>query len=343
MDKPRLLLESYVPYVPDEIRRYFDVEVVTPENITKELLARFDAMIVRTRTRCNAALLDGTPVEFVATATIGTDHIDLPFCASREIEVASAPGCNAPAVAQYVFASLLTEIRTEAAPDARLRGLTLGVVGVGHVGKIVADWGEKLGMNVLRCDPPRAEAEGADGFVSLDEIAAKSDVVTFHVPHTLAGEHATHHIAGTGFFSKLRRGAVFVNASRGPIVDTPALVAAIDSGTVGKAVVDTWEGEPAISRELLDRTVIATPHIAGYSKNGKIRAAKAVTDALCHHFGVSFNFDPGIPAGAININDLTAEKILRSYDPMADDRILRAAPADFERLRNTYELRPEVE
>lgn len=341
MNKPRLLLESYVPYVPDGIRGYFDVEVVAPENIGKELLSRFDAMIVRTRTRCNAALLEGTPVEFVATATIGTDHIDLPYCASRGIEVASAPGCNAPAVSQYVFASLLTEIRTDIAPDERLRGLTLGVVGVGHVGKIVADWGEKLGMNVLRCDPPRAEAEGPSGFVPLDEVAAKADVVTFHVPHTRIGEHATHHIAGTDFFSKLRRGAVVINASRGPIVDTPALVAAIDGGIVGKAIIDTWEGEPSISRELLERTVIATPHIAGYSKNGKIRAAKAATDALCRHFGVQFDFDPGIPAGAIE--NVTAGKIMRSYDPMVDDRILRASPADFERLRNTYKLRPEVE
>lgn len=341
MDKPRLLLESFVPYVPDGIRSFFDVEIVAPEDITPALLARFDAMIVRTRTRCDAALLEGTPVEFVATATIGTDHIDKPYCESRGIEVASAPGCNAPAVAQYVFATLLSAINTGMAPERRLRGLTLGVVGVGHVGKIVADWGEKLGMNVLRCDPPRAEAEGSDGFVSLDEIAAKSDIVTFHVPHTRTGAHATHHIAGNGFFGKLRRGTVVVNAARGPIVDTPALVAAIDNGIVGKAIVDTWEGEPVISRDLLERAAIATPHIAGYSENGKIRAAKAVTDALCRHFGVAFEFDPGIPAGAID--DPSAEKILRSYDPMADDRALRDAPYDFERLRNSYKLRPEVE
>lgn len=331
--KPRLLLESHVPYFPEGLKEYFDIERMLPGDITADSVKGFNALIARTRTKCDAALLDGSDIEFAGTATIGIDHFDLPYLASRGIEAVNAPGCNAPAVAQYVMASLLKV-------HGSLNGLTLGVVGVGNVGRIVVDWAKQLGMKVLQCDPPRAAAEGDGEFVGLDSIAAESDIVTIHTPHTKSGPCATHHIVGAEFLAAAKRGVTIVNAARGPIVDTPALIEALRSGQVAHAVIDTWENEPRISTELLALVDIATPHIAGYSLNGKIRAASMVASALCRHFGVDFDCSAGVPAGAATKVD--EQSILSSYNPLEDDRILRADPSEFEALRDNYPLRAEV-
>lgn len=330
---PRLLIESHVPCVPEQLSEYFDIERVAPEDITAERVRDFDAMIVRTRTRCDASLLAGSRVSIVATATIGTDHLDLPYLAQAGISAVNAPGCNAPAVAQYVFASLLSIYPS-------LGGLTLGVVGVGNVGKIVARWGRQLGMTVLECDPPRAEAEGPGRFVSLDEIARRADIITFHTPHTKSAPYPTHHIGSKELFDSLAKPATIINAARGPIIDTEALIEAIKERKVSHAVIDTWEGEPAISLQLLDLADIATPHIAGYSLNGKIRASKMAVNAICEHFGVPYRFMPPIPDGAAE--HITPEAIISSYDPAADTAALRLHPEDFERQRNQYPLRPEA-
>lgn len=228
---------------------------------------------MRTYNRCNEALLKGSRVSFVGTATIGTDHLDLDWLAANGIEAVNAPGCNAPAVAQWVLASILTMI-----PDPS--GLTVGIVGVGHVGSIVDAWCRRLGMKTLLCDPPRAEREsektdknGAEvpRFVTLDEIADRADIITFHTPHTREPHpHATHHLADARFFGRLKRKPMILNAARGPIIDTPALIDAIDRGLTGPCAIDCWEGEPAaISRPLLDRADIGTFHIAGYSVEGR--------------------------------------------------------------------------
>lgn len=312
---PKLIIESHVPYVPDELARYFEIRRLDPEEFTPEAVADADAMIIRTRTRCNAALLADSKARFIATATIGTDHIDLPWCANRGITVASAPGCNAPAVAQYVMASLLTIF-----PDG-LRGKTIGVVGVGHVGSIVVDWAEQLGMRVLKCDPLRAAREPQFDSHSLDEILPLADIVTFHVPHTLTDPHATHHLADARFFSMLRPGAVFINSARGPIVNTPDLISAIESGKIAHAVIDCWEGEPNVSQRLLQLATIATPHIAGYSLNGKIRATSMAVNALCEAFGVDYRMTPSIPSGAAR--HITAATIVASYDPRIDTARLK--------------------
>lgn len=339
--KSRLIIESHVPCVPESLGEYFDVERLAPEDFTPEAVADADAMIIRTRTRCNAALLGDSKVRFIATATIGTDHIDLPWCASRGITVASAPGCNAPAVAQYVMASLLTLF-----PEG-LEGKTIGVVGVGHVGSIVADWAAQLGMRVLQCDPPRALREPEFPGVPMEQVLAEADIVTFHVPHTLAGEHATHHLVDNALLGRMRRGVTLINSARGPIVNTPDLIDAIDSGIVRHAVIDCWEGEPRISQELLRRASIATPHIAGYSLNGKIRATSMAVNALCEFFNLDYRMRPDIPAGAASV--VTPESIMHSYNPMDDTVNLRkysGTPefaAHFEQSRNHYKLRPEVE
>ena len=304
-----------MPNIPDELAQYFEIQRLDPEDFTPEAVADADAMIIRTRTRCNASLLSASKVRFIATATIGTDHIDLPWCAKQGITVASAPGCNAPAVAQYVMASLLALF-----PDG-LENRTIAVVGVGHVGSIVVDWAEQLGMRVLKCDPPRAAREPDFESRPLDEILPLADIVTFHVPHTSTGDHATHHIADAKIFSRMRNGAVVINSARGPIVNTPDLIAAIESGKIAHAVIDCWEGEPNVSQRLLQLATIATPHIAGYSLNGKIRATSMAVNALCEAFGVDYRMKLSIPTGAAR--QVTATAIATSYDPRIDTARLK--------------------
>ena len=350
MSKPVVIIESHIPFVGDAFAGIAETCVLPPEEINAQSVRHADALIVRTRTRCDAALLGGSKVRFVATATIGTDHIDLDYCRKIGIQVVSAPGCNAPAVAQYVWSSVLRLIPRE----SWKADFTIGVVGLGHVGSIVARWGKELGANVLACDPPRERMQGGwddaapfqagnRPFVSLDEIASRADVVTFHTPHTLAGPDATHHLADAAFFSSLQRHPVVINAARGPVVDTAAILSALSSGKVSECVIDCWEGEPAISGELLERAAISTPHIAGYSVEGKRRATAAVVQACLRFLGAdsvapaeSIPTDPGVA--------ITPQGILASYNPLADTATLKSTftPSRFEQLRNTYPLRHEL-
>ncbi|MDE6498037.1 MAG: 4-phosphoerythronate dehydrogenase [Muribaculaceae bacterium] len=332
----KIIVESKVPYLRGLLEPHATVEYLDPDNITPHAVADADAMIVRTRTRCDARLLEGSRCSFVATATIGTDHIDLPWCVSRGITVANAPGCNAPAVAQYVLGSVA------ALATRPMHELCIGIVGVGHVGRIVERWARSLGMRVMLCDPPRSRAEGGTQWSSLDEIASEAHVISFHTPLTTDGTDATLHMAGEHFFSKLRQHPIVINAARGPVVDTPALIAAIDRGLTGAAVIDCWEGEPLISRELLERATVATPHIAGYSRQGKWRASQMSLDALTTHFGL-----PPVAlaetAPAPVPDAVTAAAVAASYNPLeADTPALKACPENFEWLRNNYHLRDEL-
>ena len=328
----KIVIESHIPFIKGIFDDVADVVYLPAEAITPPVMKDADALITRTRTRCDEALLEGSRCSFIATATIGTDHIDLDYCRERGIKVVSAPGCNAPAVAQYVLCSVLSVL-------GDVKGKTIGVVGVGHVGSIVCRWAECLGMTVLRNDPPRAEAEGSDGFVSLAEIARKADVITFHTPHTRTGKFSTHHLADNTFFNSLVRKPVVINSARGPIFDTPSLLGAMDSGAVSAAVIDCWEGEPAISPELLKKAAIATPHIAGYSLEGKVRATIAVVEALSQHFSLGIDFPGEKPA--VPPLTVTPETLLSSYNPLSDTEMLKADPSAFESLRNNYNFRHE--
>lgn len=339
----KIVLDKFVPYTGDAFSGIAETKVLAPSEITPEAVADADALIVRTRTRCNASLLGDSKVTFVGTATIGTDHLDLPWLKANGIEAMNAPGCNAPAVAQYVLSSILRLV-----PD--YEGKTVGIVGVGHVGRIVDSWCRALGMKTLLCDPPRALAEGADGFCDTDEITRKADIITFHTPLTPPEKpFPTRHLADDSFFSSLERRPMIINAARGPIVDNEALLRAIAEGTTGPVVIDCWENEPNISRELLAAADIATPHIAGYSSNGKKRATQTIVRGLYRHFGIDRPFDLGVTTydeAAAQIP--SADMITDSYDPFSDTRMMREAIAadpsgvTFERLRDTYALRPEV-
>ena len=366
----KVIIESHVPYVGDAFSGIAEVVYLPPEEFSPETVADADALIVRTRTRCDEALLGRSRVRMVATATIGTDHIDLEYCRRAGIETASAPGCNAPAVAQYVWASIL-RLR-----PGTWQNLTLGIVGLGHVGSIVADWARRLGVRVLACAPPRRQAQGGwnpsdphqagdEPFVSLAEIAAQADIITFHTPHTRNGEHPTHHLADGAFFGTLKRQPIIINAARGPIIDTEALLSAVRASQVSECVIDCWEGEPAISGELLASAAIATPHIAGYSIEGKRRATAAAVTSILRYSAVraagvgagdypaniaaeigrrinaiALSVPPVVPAGIA----ITPDAILASYDPMADTALLKSSfvPSRFELLRNTYPLRHEL-
>lgn len=331
----KIIVESKIPFIKGVLEPFGDVEYLAPGDITAAAVADADALFVRTRTRCDASLLEHSSVKFIATATIGTDHIDLPWCESRGIMVANAPGCNAPAVAQYVISSILHTL----SPGERPENLTVGIVGVGHVGRIVEQWARGIGMKVMLCDPPRAIAEGPEKFVSLDEIARHCDVITFHTPLTKSGEYPTFHLADRDFFEACRRFPLVINSARGPVTDTGALIDAVDRKFIKKPVIDCWENEPEISVELLDRAIIATPHIAGYSFQGKMRATAMVVKAFCDRFGFE---TPSIPELIpYPPEKLSAAEICYSYDPFVDTNSLKAGRRRFEALRNSYNYRNE--
>ncbi|MDE6581827.1 MAG: 4-phosphoerythronate dehydrogenase, partial [Duncaniella sp.] len=313
-----IIVEDRIPYISGVLEPAGNVSYLPSEAITPEVMRSADALITRTRTRCDASLLRDSRCSFIATATIGTDHIDLPWCRSHGITVANAPGCNAPAVAQYVMAAAL------AAHPEGVRGLTIGIVGVGNVGRIVERWARSLGMNVMRCDPPRAEAGDEGSWYTMDDIAREADIITFHTPLTSSGPHPTHHLASPEFLASLQRKPMIINAARGAVTSTQALLEAHAAGLTGPLVIDCWENEPAIDTRLLNASFIATPHIAGYSREGKIRATAMAVDAFSRHFGVQVNPLPvALPAPAPLA--VTPADILSTYSILADDAALRAA------------------
>lgn len=332
----KIIIERNIPFIHGVLDGLAQVEYLGSDEITADAMRDADALICRTRTRCDNTLLNGSRCSFIATATIGTDHIDLEYCRQNGITVANAPGCNAPAVAQYLFASLAKVI------DRSIDDYTIGIVGVGHVGSIVERWAVQLGMKVLVCDPPRAEVECANNFVPLDEIARRADIITFHTPLTKGGKYSTHHICDEAFLAAVARKPIVVNCARGGIFDTQAVIKALDNGVISDVIVDCWEGEPALDLTLLQKAAIATPHIAGYSREGKIRATAMALNALARHFNLSIpNVAQGVAPGAAET--VTLRSISDSYDPIVDSLALKTTPQAFEDLRNNYDYRSEVE
>lgn len=331
-----VIIEKNIPFIHGCLDNVANVSYLGAGEITREVMKDADVLITRTRTRCDASLLEGSRCKFIATATIGTDHIDLDYCRNHGITVANAPGCNAPAVAQYVFASIASLMNSR---DAH--AMTIGIVGVGNVGKIVERWARQLGFRVLLCDPPRSEREGADGFCDFSTILSESDIITFHTPLTRDGKYPTYHLLDAKAAKSIERCPVIINAARGGVVDNSALVKMLDDGIVEAAVIDCWENEPEISGELLEKAAIATPHIAGYSREGKIRATRMVLDAFCRHFNLApVAPEESAPEGAAE--SVTWDAVTESYSPQADTASLKQNPAAFESLRNTYAYRPEV-
>ena len=333
----KVIIDNKIPFIAGRLERAgVDTVYADPKAISPEMVKDADALIVRTRTRCDEALLKGSAVRLVVTATIGTDHIDIPWCEANGIAVRNCAGCNAPGVAQYVWSSLL---RLGLRPGAKV-----GVVGFGHVGSIVAEWGRGMGFDIRVCDPPRQKAGMADNdYRPLAELLRECDAVTLHTPLTRTGDDATYHLVGAEELAEMRPGSVLVNSSRGPVVDNQAWAEELEKGNK-RGVVDVWEGEPAISRSLLADAAIATPHIAGYSLQGKQRATRMALEAFAEFFGMEV--DTAGLCGAYRspgdeFPEDAAQRIVDSYDPFTDTARLRACPGDFERQRGDYDYRSE--
>lgn len=325
------IIEKNIPFINGLLEPYGTVEYASADEFTKERIKDADCIVIRTRTKCGLDNLEGSKVSLIATATIGTDHIDLDYCQKHGIKVCNSSGCNAPAVAQYVFASILSLI------NRPISQYTIGIVGVGNVGKIIEKWARQLDMRVLLNDPPRQAAEGGEQWVTIEEIAKRADIITFHTPL----DATTVHLADKCFFDSLRRSPIIINAARGPIVDNQALLEAINNGQVHHGVMDCWENEPNLNLELLGKSAIATPHIAGYSYEGKVRATRMALDNISDHFGLPhIEMEQKVAAGAAPT--VTIKSILKSYEPLKDTEILKERPNSFEEQRNNYNLRHEV-
>lgn len=330
----KIIADKNIPFLEGRIKDA-DLIRLTVSEIDADAVRDADALIVRTRTKCDKNLLRGSKVKIVASATIGTDHIDIPWCEENGIVVVNSPGCNAPGVALYVWSNLL---RNGFDPDKSV----LGVIGCGNVGGIVARWGERLGAKVLVCDPPRKERGFSDRiYLPLEEVLHKSDAITLHTPLTRNGSHPTFHLICKDTIEQLKPGAVFINAARGEVVDTEVLANAIQDGIISHSIIDTWEGEPDIDRKLLSLADTATCHIAGYSVEGKQRATRMVLEAIAETLGLQVNLD-GLQGRYEEPDSLTAERIVAAYDPTAMTVLLKENPSNFESLRNSYPLHKEI-
>lgn len=337
----KVVVDDKIPYIKESIGRIADEVLFLPGNqFTPEVVRDADALIVRTRTHCNRELLQDSRVRFIATATIGFDHIDTEYCRQAGIVWSNAPGCNAGSVAQYLHSSLLLLKREK---GLVLENSCIGIVGVGNVGKQVKQVAESLGMRVLLNDPPRQWTEGNEGFTDLATIVRECDVITFHIPLVREGEFPTYHLADDDFFRALVQKPVIINTSRGEVIDTAAVAIALQEGLVRDVIFDVWEHEPYIDTGLLGKAFLATPHIAGYSADGKANATRMSLHALCVFFGLKEDFSiipPSPEQSVLNVSD-EDEAYLLIYNPERDSKALKQHPELFEYLRGHYPLRRE--
>ncbi len=351
-----IVVDSKNPFLADALAGIAEVRQLDTAAITHEVLRDADAVVVRSETRVGEPLLRNTRVQFVGTATIGTDHVDTAYLQRSGIGFASAPGSNANSVAEYVAAALL---ETAARLHISLKNRILGVVGVGNVGSRVVRVGRALGMQILQNDPPVARKTGGRDFVSLDAIM-EADVVSLHVPLTRTGDDPTFHLFNRERLFRMKRRSVLLNTSRGAVVEGRGLHSALTAGHLAAAVLDVWEGEPDIDPLLLGTVLIGTPHIAGYSFDGKVNAARAMFESIVRHFGVARQWPdpaamPSPRAGRIELSPLTdwQEELRRvincCYSIGEDDRRLRellalpdgARGAEFRSQRAHYPVRRE--
>lgn len=339
----KIVIDNAIPFVNGVFEPYADVIYKEGREICHEDLVDADALVIRTRTRCDEQLLAGTNVKLIATNTIGTENVDSEYCKNAGIFLQNAAGSTAGAVMNYVFSALYGVASRKA---IKLSGATLGIVGVGMVGSRVERMALALGFKILRYDPWREAAEGPSQFCSLDELLENSNVVTLHMPLN----DSTRGLAGEEFFSKMRPGTVFINTSKGELVDEDALKKALPM--LGAVIIDVWNNEPNIDLDLLDMVDIATPHISGYSYQSKQRASAAAVRSVARFFGFEelYGFFP-----ETDVKDLEAVRLefagktqgqiaslfQYNYPVFTDDFMLRMNPGDFERIRSEYRYRRE--
>ena len=352
-----IVADENMPYVADACQNLGCVKLLPGRSMTAEAVRDADILLVRSVTQVNAALLEGSRVRFVGSATIGTDHVDLEYLREAGVAFSAAPGCNANSVSEYITAALLLLAQRH---KWTLAGMSIGIVGVGNVGNRVAEKTAALGMRTVLNDPPLQRATGDPKYRPLDDVLS-CDIVTLHAPLERGGADPTYHMVDKEFLASMKPKAVVLNSSRGAVVDNTALLAALESRHLADAALDVWEGEPNLDLRLLERVGIGTPHIAGYSMDGKANGTNAVYRAACNCFNVTPEWNPcdALPApevaeislapGEMNDEDLLRKAILTVYPIERDDAALRAIAAEpgdrraayFDGLRKTYPIRRE--
>lgn len=348
-----VVIDEAIPFIRGIPESVADVSYMAGKSILRKDVELADALIIRTRTICNRSLLEGTRVSFIATATIGFDHLDVRYCRLKGIEWKSAPGCNSGSVMQYIVSALLHLCVRHGLEPATL---TLGVVGAGHVGSKVAAAAKALGMKVLINDPPRQRREKPGlGFTRLGHLLKESDIVTLHVPLTMRGRDATFHLAGKDFIGAMKRNSFLINTSRGGITDEEAVKEALWSGHLRSYIADVWSGEPAADAELIEMAYLATPHIAGYSADGKLNGTRMVLSALSDHFSIPITLPDEsllpVPMNKIislsdkepDVTGALYQMVKNTYDIEAESNRFKSNPEAFEDLRNYYPVRREFQ
>ena len=328
----QIIIDSDIPFIKGVFEPYADVRYLKGGNITADKLGDAEVLVVRTRTRCDASLLEHSRVRFIATATIGTDHIDLDYCQREDIEVFNAKGCNARGVLQWVAAVLRDIVLSDGRQPSDYR---LGVVGVGCVGSLVVEYARRWGFDVLMCDPPRQEREGGD-FRSVEELARCCDILTFHTPY----DETTHHLLDEQLLAIMPSKAVVLNASRGGVVDNRAV-----ANSSHRYYFDVWENEPNIERDVLLKSVLATPHVAGYSLQGKANATSLVVNAIARKFNLPIQDWYPAEVSPTKVQSIEWREMCNTIDqyyPISEEsRYLKNHPEEFEKMRNSYLYRTE--
>ena len=352
----KIIADENIPYVKEAFSTLGEVSLLPGRKMDGASVSDADVLLVRSVTEVNEALLEGSRIGFVGTATIGTDHIDQSFLESRGIGFASAFGSNANSVAEYVVAALLNLAGRK---GFRLRDKAIGVIGVGNIGSRVVRMAEALGMTVLQNDPPLKRKTRAPRFLPIDSLF-EADILTLHTPLTMKGRDATYHMVNERFFDGVKPGSILINTSRGPVVETEALHKAVDYERLSLVVLDVWENEPHIDTSLLERVTLGTPHIAGYSLDGKANGAEMIYQALCKFLGqepkwrAKDSLPPPVPQIEVEVAGRDDEDVLREavgkvYDIERDDaalrEILKVPEAErgwfFDRRRKEYPIRRE--
>lgn len=345
----KIIADKNIPFLKGAIEHYGDVTFLPGIDFTYDSIKEADTLVVRTVTRLNEKILKNTNIKLICTATIGFDHIDTKYCEENNITWKNAPGCNSGSVEQYIISSLIIIARKR---GFLLKNKVIGIIGVGNVGKKVARACEILGMKVLLNDPIREQAEENNDFVSIEEIQKEADIITFHVPLTKEGPYKTFHMADHDFFLSLRKHPIIINSARGSIVETNAIKEALRKERISGAIIDCWENEPEIDLEYMNLVDIATPHIAGYSADGKANATRMSLENIANFYNLDKTPiskvkapDPANPY--IDMNGYVSSKnkieniILKTYNPLLDYARFMEAPERFSWLRSDYPLRRE--
>jgi len=344
----KIVIDDKIPFIQGVFEPYAKVVYAPGAKIDAEMVKDADALVIRTRTHCNKSLLDGSSVKIIATATIGYDHIDREYCKQNNIQWQNAPGCNSWSVAQYMAAFLAFYRNTK---QVDVLGKTLGVVGYGNVGSKVASYARLLGMKVLVNDPPLQESGFKADFVSLETIQKQADIITFHVPLIREGKYPTYHMADALFFKGCERKPIVCNTCRGEVFLTEDLKQALDCGLVSDIVVDCWEEEPNIDAEILAQSLVTTPHIAGYSRDGKAKGTAMSVENIARFFDMPLNgwwpsdiekpLVANIDLTGLSTRDALWKAISHTYPIEKEVVLLKNSPETFEKQRGDYPLRRE--